>query len=248
LAASYIGWSVERQIEAPSELMVLRDLRGILEANNLLVLQLPLGERGKSEDRGHRGFSLYDSLAPLIAVNSAYNYSARIFSYVHELGHLFIRNDSICSQVPDHRIERWCEQFAAAFLLPRHSVAEFVIRAFGQGPVEEFAQVQKIARHFKVSLRAVTVRLIQLDRANQGLYELVDTKADFHKPGGGGGGGATSPQIRLREWGARYPRLLLQAEELGLLGRQDLLEYLNLSSTQLRSLEEELTSGVWSEG
>jgi hypothetical protein len=80
------------------------------------------------------------------------------------------------------------------------------------------------------------------------LYDLVDAKADFHKPGGGGGGGATSPQIRLREWGARYPRLLLQAEELGLLGRQDLLEYLNLSNTQLNYLVEELISGAWSEG
>ena len=241
LAASYLGWTVHQQIEAHNPSAVLKELRVTLEANNLLVLQLPLS------DKGHRGFSLYDRLAPLIAVNSAYNPSARIFSYVHELGHLLTRTDSICYQTPNQHDERWCEEFAAAFLLPNDALTDFILKKFGPNPIEDFYQIQRIANYFNVSLRAVTVRLIQLNRAHQNLYDEVDARADFRKPGGGGGKGATSPEIRLREWGSRYPALLLEAEHAGLLQRQDLLEYLNLSSTQLRSLEDILTTQSWSE-
>ena len=239
-ARDFLEWTVERQLRAFDAGAVAKDLRRLLEDHGLLVMQLSLGEKGC------RGFSLYDDYAPLIAINSTYNNPARTFSYVHELGHLLMRSDSICTSTLNRNEERWCEEFAASFLLPRSTFSSWVKQLNARGRIEDFELVRRLANRFKVSLRAVALRLINLEYADFSLYEEVDERADF-KTKGGGGRGETRPQRRLRQWGRTYPRLLLGAERDGLLSRQDVLEYLNLPNTQLHVLQEELASADWDE-
>jgi Zn-dependent peptidase ImmA (M78 family) len=144
-------------------------------------------------------------------------------------------------------LERWCEQFAAAFLLPERPFLSFVEGEFGLDATRDRQQIRFLANRFKVSMSAVTVRLIRLGLAPQDLYSnILNLDADIKKRGGGMGG-ATSPQIRVREWGRSYPRLILNAERAGLLQRHDVLEYLNLSASQLPALQEELEFAGWDE-
>ena len=235
----FLSWSTTDQRRAADSSAVVRLLRARLEETGFLVLHLPLGKAGC------RGFSLYDPFAPVVAINTAFNAAARVFSYGHELGHLVLHTDGICANRPDEGVERWCEEFSAAFLMPRSDVAALVAEL--RGSAMDFRAVQRLATRFKVSLRAAALRLIRLNYAKARLYEEVDQAADF-KSGSGGAGGATSPEIRLREWGRTYPRLLLDAEEQSLLTRDDILEYLNLSNTQLTTLRQQLsTAGATSE-
>jgi Zn-dependent peptidase ImmA (M78 family) len=238
--AHLLGWTLTAQLDADNVTAVAKELRLVLEDYGLTVLQLSLGTDGC------RGFSLYHPSAPLIAINSAYNNAARLYSYVHELGHLVTRSDSICVSPTSLGLERWCEEFAAAFLLPQGPFLEYINSAISLGSIDRFEHVQRIANKFKVSLRAVALRLIRLDRATWELYNEVDERAEFKRPGGGGRG-ETAPQKRLRQWGRTYSRLLLRAAEKGSLGRQDILEYLNLTNKQISLLEQELRSAKWDE-
>jgi hypothetical protein len=98
-----------------------------------------------------------------------------------------------------------------------------------------------------VSLRATALRLERIGRAAPGLYDDVDAEADF-KGGVGFSRDNTAAAIRLREWGAGYAELLLDAERRRLLGRTDVLEYFNLSNTQLRELRSRVEAGAGAEG
>lgn len=117
---SFLNWSLERQTEAVTPTVVTRDLRETIEDSGIIVMQFPLGEGGC------RGFSLNGSTAPLIAANSAYITQARAYSYLHELGHIIRRTGAMCVGQLDVGLERWCEEFAAAFLLPRSDLLAYV--------------------------------------------------------------------------------------------------------------------------
>lgn len=73
-----------------------------------------------------RGFSLSDEIAPLIFVNGADGYSARIFTLLHELGHIWLGHSALSDadlSLNDSNSakseERWCNQLAGEILLPK---------------------------------------------------------------------------------------------------------------------------------
>lgn len=238
----FLEWRVSDQFAATSASEAARMLRRRLEGVGILVLQFPM------KREGCRGFSLADGLAPVIAVNSAYTTEARIFSYMHEYAHLARGSGSICARVPNSELESRCERFAAAFLMPRASLESFVDQTFGEGwAISSTDQVAKIAKRFKVSLRATALRLERIRRAAPGLYSRVDADADF-KGGGGFSKDNAAPGVRLREWGTGYAELLLDAERRGLLRRTDLLEYFNLSNRELSDLRSRVEVGAGAEG
>jgi Zn-dependent peptidase ImmA (M78 family) len=235
VARKFFLWSSTEQYSASSISAASRALRDRLENFGLIVLHLPLAQKGC------RGFSLSSEYAPVIAINTAYAIGARIFSYGHELAHLILQQDNICANRSDYRLERWCDRFSAALLMPKTDVREFVENQLLSAERGTLKSAQRVASHFKVSLSAAAIRLIDLSFEPPNYYYMID-QGDL-KPPGGGAGGETSPEKRYREWGSTYPQLLLAAEERNLLTRQDVLEYLNLSNSQLTTLRELLTTG-----
>jgi Zn-dependent peptidase ImmA (M78 family) len=234
-ARDFLDWDVAEQFRASSPSQVAAELRRRIEDRGTFVLQLKL-----SQD-GCRGFSLEDDVAPVIAINSAYTIPARIFSTMHEVGHLVRHQRAFCARLPDNKVERWCERFAAVFLMPKVPFADYVEHRFGDAPVADIEEVASIARRFKVSLRAAALRVEQLELGVDGLYAQVDAKADF-KGGGGFSKDNTTPAVRLREWGTGYARTITDAQSRGLLTPADALEYLNVSGGQLKDMVDRLNA------
>lgn len=234
LAREFLGWSTAAQIQAPTPSQVIAILRDAVQAQGIIALHVPLKESGC------RGFSIHDATAPLLAINTAFNPAARVFSYGHELGHLLRRQDSICSALPDTREERWCERFSAAFFMPQERVRALVEERLG-GRAEDTDDAAEVARFFNVSLRAAALRLSKLGLAPDDLYQIVDSTVDYKKPQGGGKG-ATLPEVRLREYGSLYANLVVGAEAQGILRRHDVLEYLNVRNAQLGQLKDLVVS------
>jgi Zn-dependent peptidase ImmA (M78 family) len=242
-AHRFLSWRVSDQFAATSASEAARMLRQRLEAVGILVLQFPMTQDGC------RGFSLYDKFAPVIAVNSAYTTEARMFSYMHEYAHLARGVGSICKRLPDSDLETRCERFAAAFLMPKQAMERFLDDTFGPDEkVSSTSEVARVAKRFKVSLRAAALRIDRLERASAGLYGRVDSEADFKVKGKGFSNDNTAPAIRLRDWGAGYAELLLDAERRGVLGRTDLLEYFSLSNRELSELRTRVETGAGVEG
>ncbi len=147
--------------------------REALDRRGILVFSIELG-RGEV-----RGFSSWDPYAPLIAVNaSAVSPSARIFTLGHELGHLVTRTDAACVEPQQHLlvevdVERWCERFAAAFLMPQDVFHDFALRQ-GMRTHATLDDVKAVMAHFRVSARAAALRLIDLGYAQPALYKDVE--------------------------------------------------------------------------
>ncbi len=148
--------------------------RAALDARGLLVFSIEIG-RGEV-----RGFSCWDPWSPLIVVNSsAVSPAARVFTLGHELGHLLTRTDAACIE-PQQRlfvevdVERWCERFAAAFLMPAGHVRTFASRRKLRDRGAEIEDVKALMTYFQVSARAAALRLIDLGYAGATLYADVE--------------------------------------------------------------------------
>ncbi len=202
--------------------------RTALERTGHLAFLFSLGKDSS------RGFSLWDDFAPVVAVNTAWNESARIFTLFHEMGHLITRTSSACLEPVratsrTDPVERWCERFAAAVLMPTKDV-ETTLRQSGWRPggqITTLAIAKNLATRYKVSLRAAVIRLIELNAAAWALYDEIPPISD-KKPPGGGGGGRSRTQIREDQFGDRVTSLLVSAVEQDVLSRSQAIEFLDI--------------------
>lgn len=227
-ATRWLGWSLAEQRAAPSPSAVVKLVRARLEDRGVIALQLSIGKEGC------RGFSLYDDLKPVVTVNTHYNAQARLFSYLHEVGHLMRRTDAICVGYAQTAAERWCERFAASFLLPEQALRQRIDERFGHGiVVRDLDHVRRLANDFNVSLAATAIRLDDLGWGRN-LFAQVPRTADDKGRGGRGDTDTTRGAARTRELGEGYFSLLLAGEDHGVLGRQDVLRYLDVSERQLQ--------------
>jgi Zn-dependent peptidase ImmA (M78 family)/DNA-binding XRE family transcriptional regulator len=237
----FLGVTVAAQREWPNVPHAVRRWRDALESKGILVFVFRMGEKAC------RGFSLWNTRAPVVVINSAYNAAARVFTLFHELAHLLTRKDSVCIGSPvtaqADAYERRCEEFAADFLLPepplQSALSEYQARHRGGGV--DVDTVRWVANVFKVSLRATAFTLVRRSYSSWPLYEKIDeiAKTDTDK-GGGGGGGERRPDRRAREYGKRATGLLLRAADEGLLGRHDLADYLEVRPSELDEIRNKL--------
>lgn len=234
-----LGISTATQMTWESASEAFRAWRAVLEQQGVLVLQLQMG-RGSI-----RGFSAWDDWAPIAAVNTAYHPTARIFTLFHEVGHLITRTDAACTRFilpsdSEVAVERWCERFAAEFLVPAEALRT-VASSLGvaeRRSVQEGVQVvRRIAARFKVSVRAVSLRLQEIGMAPPTLYNAVVREfEDLDWNPSGGGGGQSAPVKRLGQLGERIPGILFDASSEGRITDAELADYLHLTIGQLDEL------------
>lgn len=140
--------ALRRFIEQAETLGVLVMVNGVVGNNN----------RRKLNPNEFRGFALVDDLAPLIFVNGADTKNGQMFTVAHELAHIWLGqsalSDATAANVPTNRVERWCNQVAAEFLVPLSTLRNEIRR--GTDPAEES---NRLARVFKVSSLVILRRM-----------------------------------------------------------------------------------------
>ena len=143
---------------------VLRRFRRRLEEVGILVMSN--GVVGNNPHRAldpneFRGFSLADSHAPLIFVNSKDSKAAQMFTLSHELAHLWAGSTGLSNAEARSTfspgIETWCNQVAAEFLVP---TPVFYSHFSSSDPLEE--EVIRLSRLFKVSTLVILRRLLDV--------------------------------------------------------------------------------------
>ncbi len=236
-----LGISFRQQLKWQSDSEALNVWRDRLENNGFLVFLISLGEESS------RGFSIWDNNAPLIAANTFWNNKARIFTMLHELGHLLTRSNSICKDAssiyqthhPTDEVERWCETLAASILIPWHDLTLYLKQSIGWYEGSNIADlniVQELSRDLNVSMKALALRFIKKGISNWELFNQIPHKADFKSQGGGGG--RTTLQLKLDKFGNRAVKLFIEAINNDILTTSDLIEYLDITYDDIDKLQE----------
>jgi Zn-dependent peptidase ImmA (M78 family) len=70
-----------------------------------------------------RGFALADPIAPFIVINDQDSRNAWSFTLLHELAHLWLGATGISGGIGEKPIERFCNDVAGEFLLPKKELA-----------------------------------------------------------------------------------------------------------------------------
>jgi Zn-dependent peptidase ImmA (M78 family) len=113
-----------------------------------------------------RGFVLCDPYAPMVFINGADFKAAQMFTFAHELAHLWIGQDGVSNfealQPPPDRVEQWCNAVAAEFLVPARELQE--CWAAAQQAEEPY---QFLAGRFKVSSLVAARRALDLGLASR---------------------------------------------------------------------------------
>lgn len=160
-----------RQSQSLDPDQLFHDLRNRVEAAGVFVLLI--GDLGShhsaiSEDI-FRGFVIADKLAPFIVINDHDARSARSFTLLHELTHVWLGQSGVSGSVTpttsesfNSRVERFCNDVAAEVLLPS-SVFLNVAPVSSQDDMSAVARtVEQISKTWGVSEAMAAYRLFRL--------------------------------------------------------------------------------------
>jgi Zn-dependent peptidase ImmA (M78 family) len=235
----HLGWTYKDQTLATSKSAAYKDLRSRIEQLGVAVLYLDAG-KGNC-----RGFSTPDDLAPVIALNSAYNLaSLKSYTLLHELAHLAQGTAAVC-HTPNSDLEKWCDEFASAFLLPEQHLRDyFEYKGWSNvsvGQIDE--RVRLISNRYRASWQAVVVRLRQLGLAAQEVVDKVFDHSNEDSSGFSPDGGRTRPTIRLDEYGSTFTRAVIELRQGSRLSEFDARQQLGVNRSEFEQLRT-LVSGA----
>jgi Zn-dependent peptidase ImmA (M78 family) len=126
------------------------------------------------------GFAISGNSLPVIAVNRNDALTRRTFSLLHELAHLIIHVSGVSdletdeNRPPeDQHIEVFCNQVAAAALMPRDTLwgEQQVVRHGSRSTSWSDDEIRELARRFNVSREALLRRLLTFNRTTDEFYQ-----------------------------------------------------------------------------
>ena len=227
----------EKQKKFKSPYEVFNFLRDIIEDKNIIVFQISM----PLEDA--RGFTLVDDSPAVIVVNSKDQIEARIFTLMHEFGHVLLNESGV--SMPENalfiknieNIEKWCNDFASAFLLPE-MLAE---REFGLNKemLTDTKTLNKLSRAYKVSKAMLLYNMSRLNFISEQQYndaldrckpEILKPKEKTEKKGGFR---PTADKQCLSERGQKFVSLVVNNVDKGFITHSDALDYLSIKAKNL---------------
>src|SRR3989344_689816 len=230
IAVKYRGlldFSVEKQTtELKDAYKVYSYLRGALEDKNIYSFQISM----PIEDA--RGFALSDKDPKVIVANSQDEIEARIFTLMHEFGHVLLGETAISLsefQTQD-KIERWCNQFASNFLLPKELAQSIFSQK--QESFTETKTLNTLKRKYKVSKAMLVYNMFNLNLITQTIYNSIlerptqiklEGKQRIVDP-------RTQDQKCIAELGHKLPSLVADNMDKGFITYSDALSYLSIKT------------------
>jgi len=160
---------LEKQIKFKDAYKLFNYLRDVLEDMNVLVFQFSM----PIEDA--RGFALVDESPAIIVINSKDSIEARLFSLMHEFGHVLLGETVI--DIPEASlairddIERWCNAFSSSFLLPTEAAKKLFEE--NRAKLTDTETLNTLSRKYKVSKAVFLVKMMNLDYISRDDFEKI---------------------------------------------------------------------------
>lgn len=213
-----------------------RKWRATIEAQGVFVYLLNLGSHSNC-----RGFCISDGRdIPVIVINNdERNPEPRTYTLLHEYAHILLRESGISDERRTNNTERFPNQFAAFFLMPRTS---FVAEANKMRPVNNLwneHHVSKLAKRFKVSKTVAAIHMEDAGIAPAGFYDALNAewrKRKFKKSEGGPP--MSHEERRAARWGTRHVKIVLSALDRGIINQLDAHELLGVRPQSFGALRQ----------
>lgn len=207
-------------------------IRQAFERLGVLVLR-----RTDLSEHSIRGISIAEFPLPAIVFGKEAP-TAQSFTLAHEFGHILLEQSGISgpptakdSATKERAIERWCDQFAGAFLIPASAMAERWAKPNSPLPKVGDNTLDDLSRAFRVSPHAMLIRLVDLGYVDPDFYwkvkrpEFLKREADF-KAGGG-----RPPYYGTRyinNQGSMYTGLVLEAWSRGVITNDSAARFMGI--------------------
>lgn len=185
------------------------------EAEDILVMRsgvVAMNNRRRLDANEFQGFAIADPMAPLVFVNSNDYVTATIFTFAHELAHIWLGESGITLSDEEGdtvglEIERFCNQVAAELLVPEDQFEA----SWTRQPVG--AQIDRLVRRFRVSSIVVLRRALDTERITQNEFfaQLAIERQNIAPRARGDGGSGINNIL------ARNGQLLVRAAVTGAL-------------------------------
>ena len=232
--ATQRGWGTEYD--------ALNAWKSAIEAHGILVFhfsRVPIEEA--------RAFSIAEDRFPVVAINGGDKPRPRIFSLMHELGHVALRLGGISdfherdADSPDTRVEVFCNRFAGALLVPADALrADSRFSSASATSTWTDADLAELGRQFWVSREVVLRRLLILGKASEAFYrqkraELQERQAQEDE--GDRDGFLAPPRGAIRTVGQPFARIVLGAYNEDAITLSDVSELLGVRVKHLPAIE-----------
>ena len=203
-----------------------------------------------------RGFSISAESLPVIVANAKDSPRGRIFTLIHEFAHLLINRGGLCdlhtttarARTKEEETEIFCNQVAAAFLLPEEAfLREPIVARKPQRATWEDTEIRQLAEKYSVSQEVVLRRLLTLGRVTESFYqqkrhELLD--AYRREAERARGGYAPYHLVKVRDLGRAFIRLVLEAYHTETINSSDVAELLGIRLKHLSTIEQEVVESA----
>lgn len=231
-----LGVTLEQQTKWPDEATALNVWKHAVEQRAVFVLELPF-----PVPEG-RAFSLTDAEPFTIVLNSNDAVTGRIFSLIHEYGHLLLRQGGICDLSEEGKtIEQFCNRFAGELLAPAQALLENpLVKGHRSRPTWDEEDLRQLARQFRVSREVVLRRLLSLGRTTDRFYrqKREEWEIDLKKQAKRQRGGKAVPARRcVRQNGIPFTTLVLESAWREKITYRDVSDYLSIGLKHLPAVE-----------
>ena len=231
---AYLGVSVDEQISWKPGYDSFNAWRAALEDVGVLVFQ-SVGVRLDEM----RGFSISDMPLPAIVVNNKDSANGRIFTLLHELAHILLREGGICDLYDENEIEVFCNRVAGAVLIPRERLmAEDTVASKADGMTWSDGELQALSNRYGVSREVTLRRLLSIGRASASFYGIKREQFQKEYSTYNNQGGPV-PQYRkaLSRTGRSFAVLVLRAYRQNYITASDVSDFLEVKLKHLPKIE-----------
>src|SRR3990172_11859334 len=164
----------EKQKEWQDHRIAFNSLRESVESVGVLVFQttgIPVSEV--------RGYSLSESVLPVVVVNRKDSYPARSFTLLHELTHIMLRSGGLCDLIANGetppealKAEVFCNYVAGAALIPKdYFLKEPAVLKHSDSSQWLEDDIEAISKIYCASRETVVRRLLVLGLTTSQFYE-----------------------------------------------------------------------------
>jgi Zn-dependent peptidase ImmA (M78 family)/DNA-binding XRE family transcriptional regulator len=249
----HLGVSIESQFGWRKDNDAFNQWKKSIENLGVFVFQIPMPLEEV------RAFSMTDGEIPVIILNTKDSIRARIFSLLHEFGHLLLNKGGICDpnrgriweinsqNIPSEEIkyvEIFCNHFAGAILVPKDGLLTHKSVIDVRSPHEWPDRVLgRLAKEFNVSHEVILRRLLIFGRTSRSFYQrkheewevkAIERKQRKERKKGGR---RDRPKECIQQNGAPFISLVLESYRNDRITCTDVADYLDIRLKYLPKVE-----------